>query len=180
MFRKGCLPDTVRERELRPWWQHRGALASVGAVEGCLACDLTEGRQQPPGGCVYEDDRVRVEHCVGPLGVGTLLVKPRRHLLHPADLNEPEAASVGLALRAASVVIEQLLHPDQTYICLWSHSGQAPVHIHWVVQPVTTAQMAELGARGPGLQAAMFENRAMPDAAAAAAFAESARAIWPR
>ena len=149
-------------------------------MEGCLACDLTEGRQEPPGGCVYEDDHVRVEHCVGPLGVGTLLVKPRRHVLRTADLSAAEASSLGLAIRASSVVIEQLLHPDQTYVCLWSHSGKEPVHIHWVVQPVTMTQMAELGARGPALQAAMFEKRLMPDEDAAAAFVESAREIWPR
>jgi diadenosine tetraphosphate (Ap4A) HIT family hydrolase len=151
----------------------------VSAVEGCIACDLTEGRRQAPGGCVFEDGHVRVEHCVGPLGVGTLIVKPRRHILHAADLSETEAAAVGTALRNASVVIERLLHPDQTYICLWSHTGRAPVHIHWVVQPVTIEQMVEVGTHGPGLQAAMFQGGHLPDEAAAAAFAASARTIWP-
>src|SRR5262249_14993135 len=151
----------------------------VERMEGCLACDLSEGRRQPPGGCVFENDHVRVEHCIGPLGVGTLIVKPRRHILRASDLSEAEAAAVGVALRGASVVIEQLVHPDQTYICLWSHTGRVPVHIHWVVQPVTTDQMAEIGAHGPGLQAAMFQRGIVPDEDAAAAFAASARTIWP-
>jgi diadenosine tetraphosphate (Ap4A) HIT family hydrolase len=148
-------------------------------VEDCLACDLTEGRQEPPGGCIFEDEHLRVEHCVGPLGVGTLIVKPKRHVLHVADLNEAEAAGLGPVLQRASTVITELLQPDQTYVCLWSHTGREPVHIHWVVQPVTKAQMNQLDTHGPALQAAMFALRDFPDADAAAAFARNAREIWP-
>ena len=36
-----------------------------------------------------------VEHCIGPLGVGTLIVKPKRHVVHVADLTEPEVAEMG-------------------------------------------------------------------------------------
>lgn len=148
-------------------------------MEGCLACDLTEGRREPPGGCIFENASVRVEHSVGPLGVGTLIVKPRRHLLHVADLTEIEASELGVALRNAAEVITKLLAPDQTYVCLWSHTGREPVHIHWVVQPVTTAEMAQRGTHGPALQAAMFAEGAMLDEADAAAFAASARTNWP-
>ena len=45
-------------------------------MEGCLACDLNTGRIQPPGGLIFETGGWRVEHCVGPLGLGTLVVKP--------------------------------------------------------------------------------------------------------
>jgi diadenosine tetraphosphate (Ap4A) HIT family hydrolase len=148
-------------------------------VEGCLACDLTEGREEPPGGCIFEDERLLVEHCVGPLGVGTLLVKPRRHVVRVAELTEAEAAGIGTALLHASMVIEELLHPDQTYVCLWSHAGGTPGHVHWVVQPVIRAQMSEFGAHGPALQVAMFARGELPDPAGAARFAEDARAIWP-
>jgi diadenosine tetraphosphate (Ap4A) HIT family hydrolase len=147
-------------------------------VEGCLACDLTEGREEPPGGCIFEDEHLLVEHCVGPLGVGTLILKPRRHIVHVAELTEAEASGVGAALRQASAVIDQLLHPDQTYVCLWSHAGGVPGHIHWVVQPVTREQMSAFDAYGPALQVAMFAKGDLPDPDAAAQFAESARAIW--
>lgn len=148
-------------------------------MEGCLACDLTEGRQEPPGGCIFEDERLRVEHCIGPLGVGTLVVKPRRHVVHVAELTEEEASGVGAALLHASTVIEELLHPDQTYVCLWSHAGRLPGHIHWVVQPVTRSDMADFDAHGPALQVAMFARGESPDPVAAAQFAQSARRIWP-
>jgi hypothetical protein len=61
-----------------------GALVAAmlsGAMNDCLACDLTEGRVPLPGGLIHETSRWRVEHCVGPLGVGTLIVKPKRHVL---------------------------------------------------------------------------------------------------
>jgi diadenosine tetraphosphate (Ap4A) HIT family hydrolase len=101
---------------------------------GCLACELTCGARTPPGGCIYQADGWRVEHCVGPLGVGTLIVKPIRHVVHVADLTPDEATHLGPLLRRAAQVVTQLSDPAQVYITLWS-SG--PVHIHWVVQPVT-------------------------------------------
>ena len=42
------------------------------------------------------DDR-RFEHCVGPLGVGSLIVKPVRHVLHVADLDDAEVVEMGTA-----------------------------------------------------------------------------------
>lgn len=62
------------------------------AVVGCLACDLSEGRLELPGGAIVETDTWRVEHSVGPLGVGTLIVKPKRHVVHVADLTEDSLA----------------------------------------------------------------------------------------
>ena len=145
---------------------------------GCLACDLTEGRQEAPGGCIFEDEHLRVEHCVGPLGIGTLIVKPKRHVLHVAELTNIEAAALGPVLQRAASVVTQLLHPEQVYVCLWSHTGRKPVHIHWVVQPVTEALVADIGAHGPELQATMFSRGQLPEAEAAAAFADEARKLW--
>jgi hypothetical protein len=45
-------------------------------MDGCLACDLAEGRLPLPGGRIHETTHWLVEHCVGPLAVGTLIVKP--------------------------------------------------------------------------------------------------------
>jgi diadenosine tetraphosphate (Ap4A) HIT family hydrolase len=142
-------------------------------VAGCLACELISGVRTPPGGCIYETDAWRVEHCVGPFGVGTLIVKPIRHVLHVADLSESEASELGPLLRRATQVVSELSAPAQVYVTLWS-SG--PVHIHWVVQPVTSDQ--ESDARGPFLQAAMFASGEGVDHREAARYAEAARAAW--
>jgi diadenosine tetraphosphate (Ap4A) HIT family hydrolase len=134
---------------------------------------LSSGVREPPGGCIYEADGWRVEHCVGPLGVGTLVVKPVRHVLHVADLSAGEANAAGPVLWRAAQVVSELSAPAQVYICLWS-SG--PVHVHWVVQPVHTRQEAEV--RGPFLQAAMFAANQPIDMEQAAQYATRARAAW--
>ena len=50
-------------------------------MEGCLACDLAEGRVDLPGGEILVTEHWIVEHTVGPLSLGTLIVKPKRHVV---------------------------------------------------------------------------------------------------
>jgi diadenosine tetraphosphate (Ap4A) HIT family hydrolase len=90
-----------------------------------------------------------VEHCVGPLGVGTLLVKPKRHVTRIAELTAREAEEQGPLLHRSAVVLDHLLEPAQTYVCLWSHADGKPVHIHYVVQPISRPLMAEFDLYGP-------------------------------
>jgi ATP adenylyltransferase len=145
-------------------------------VEGCLACDLAEGRVDLPGGEILVADHWIVEHCVGPLGVGTLIVKPKRHVVHFWELEEGEAAEIGPLLRRATALVAELTSPEQVYVGLWSHAGGVPVHIHFVVQPVTRELMDSIGDYGPHLQAAMFDANQTPPRDEVVAFAERARA----
>lgn len=145
-------------------------------MEGCLACDLAEGRVDLPGGEILATGRWIVEHCVGPLGVGTLIVKPKRHVVHVWDLEQTEAAELGPLLRRVTAALAELMEPDQVYVGLWSHAGAKPVHIHWVVQPVTRELMDEIGDYGPHLQVAMFDANELPPRDEVVAFAERARA----
>ncbi len=50
--------------------------ACVDDIVGCFVCDLSHGRVHLPGGSIHRTDHWVVEHCAGPLGVGTLIVKP--------------------------------------------------------------------------------------------------------
>ena len=142
---------------------------------GCLACDLTAGRRSCPGSRIEGTPRWVVEHCVGPLGIGTLIVKPRRHVLHVADLDAEEAAELGPLLRRTAAAVTQAFDPEQVYVCLWSHAEGVPGHIHWVVQPVEGSD--DPARRGPWLQAAMFDRAELPDPAAVERAAEAARRI---
>jgi diadenosine tetraphosphate (Ap4A) HIT family hydrolase len=146
-------------------------------MDGCLACDLAEGRQPLPGGRVGETRRWIVEHTVGPLGVGTLIVKPRRHVIHVADLTAEEAVELGPLLQRTALVVTRLVEPDQVYLSLWSHAERKPGHIHWVVQPVTRAVMQEFDDCGPSLQVKMFDLDAPLDVGAVEEFAERARGL---
>ena len=149
-------------------------------MEDCLACDLIEGRRTLPGGRIAETAAWIVEHCIGPLGVGTLLVKPKRHVTRVAALSASETAELGPLLQRAAAVVDELVDPEQVYVCLWSHAGRVPVHIHYVVQPATTELIDEHGAFGPGLQVAMFQAGVGPAEADVAAFAERAKALFDR
>jgi diadenosine tetraphosphate (Ap4A) HIT family hydrolase len=144
----------------------------------CLACDLAAGRRPLPGGLIHRTESWLVEHCVGPLGLGTLIVKPERHVVDVADLSPAEAAELGPLLRQASWVARQLVNTEQVYNCLWSHAGGVPGHLHYVVQPVTRQQMNEYECHGPGLQMAMFNAGVAPDVGEVVTVADQARRLF--
>jgi diadenosine tetraphosphate (Ap4A) HIT family hydrolase len=146
-------------------------LAATPAVTGrcntvevteCMACELSRGERELPGGLIHRTRHWLVEHCVGPLGIGTLIVKPERHVTSVADLTKDEAIELGPLLHQASAVASQLVGADQVYNCLWSHAGGKPVHIHYVIQPVTGTQMTAFGVYGPKLQVEMFSAGELP------------------
>jgi ATP adenylyltransferase len=83
-------------------------------VVGCIACDLNWARRSLPGGLIFQTLHWRVEHCVGPLRVGTLVAKPKRHVMRLADLTAAEAAEQGPLLHTCARVIDDLLEPEQT------------------------------------------------------------------
>ncbi len=141
----------------------------------CVACDLTAGRRPLPGGVIHRGRSWVVEHCVGPLGVGTLIVKPARHVVGIDDLTDAEADELGPLLRTTARVVRGLTDAEQIYTCLWSHDAGVPGHLHYVVQPVTAAQVEDHDALGPALQTAMFRRGETPDRDDVEAFAAQAR-----
>ena len=147
-------------------------------MDECIACDLAQGRRPLPGGLIHNAGGWLVEHCAGPLGLGTLIVKPERHVTAVADLTEDEATQLGPLLRRASEVAAKLAGADQVYNCLWSHAGGIPGHIHYVIQPVTRQQVSQLGVHGPNLQVAMFAAGELPDAEQVELIAERARRLF--
>ena len=116
----------------------KGAWRATSRVDDCRCRE----------GLLHRTDRWIVEMCLGPLGLGALIVKPERHVVHVADVDDEEATELGPLLREAARVVTDLIDPDQVYVSLWSHAGGVPVHIHHVVQPVTRAMVEEFG-RGP-------------------------------
>jgi diadenosine tetraphosphate (Ap4A) HIT family hydrolase len=118
-----------------------------------------------------------VEHCVGPLGVGTLVVKPVRHVTSIADLDAAESAELGPLLARVGAAVRQAVACEQIYVCLWSHAGRVPVHIHFVVQPARTEDLDAHDAVGPALQMAMFGAGVPPEVAAVEAICDRYRAL---
>jgi len=149
------------------------------AVAECLGCDLLSGRRPVPGGIVYQSPWWVVNHVVGPLNVGTLVVVPREHVTAVSDLAEEAAVELGPLLRRTTQVIEALTAPEQTYVCMWSHGEAQRKHLHFVVQPVTTTLMDRHGGlRSEQLQAAMFNSGEHPDPVKVEEFCRQARDLF--
>jgi hypothetical protein len=81
-------------------------------------------------------------------------------------------------VRDTAGCVKHLCGADQTYVCLWSHAGWRPVHIHFVVQPAWNGDRARFPAPGPSLQAAMFDRREQPPPDQVVAFCNEARSYF--
>lgn len=130
-----------------------------------------------PGGRIYATSHWVVERCIGPLGIGTLIVKPFRHCLYFWELTEEETRELGPLLRQAASVIRAILDPDQVYICLWSHAGWSPQRLHFVLQPSWNHLHREHSHPGPFMQADMFKANARPPRDEVEAFAARAKEV---
>lgn len=132
-------------------------------MENCIGCDLISGAIELPGGRIYATNHWVVEHCIGPYGIGSLIVKPIRHCVHFADLFEEEVVEVGPLLKLVSAAITSVLKADQVYICLWSHMNWKPVHIHFLLQPMWNEMKNEYANSGAYIQTAMAEKQVFPE-----------------
>jgi diadenosine tetraphosphate (Ap4A) HIT family hydrolase len=148
---------------------------TMSKAQSCLACELSAGTQPLPGGAIFRTTGWAVEHCIGPLGVGTLIVKPLRHVVRFADLEAEEAAEFGPLLHAVTRALGEELGPDQTYICEWSHAGWVAGHIHFVVQPAWNRDSVRFERPGPFAQVEMFRAAVPLDEGDVAAFCERLR-----
>ena len=144
----------------------------------CMACQLTAGERDLAGGRVFQTEHWVVEHCIGTLGVGTLVLKPFRHLVGLADMSDAEAAELGPLMRRTTAIIKALTGADQVYACLWSHADWTPGHIHFVLQPAWNALRSRYPGPGPALQMAMFSEAQALDPEAVAAFCARARSAF--
>lgn len=149
----------------------------AGKLEDCLACALADGTLDLPGGRIYATGHWVVEHCIGTLGVGTLIVKPLRHCLHVWDLTDEETQELGPLLRQVAATIQAILEPDQVYVCLWSHAGWKPGHIHFVLQPAWNHQGQGHQRPGPFLQVDMFMDGVQLSRQEVEAFSARAREV---
>ena len=143
----------------------------------CYACRLASGEETLVGGRIAQTRHWLVEHCMGPLGVGTLIVKPKRHVLHVHALSDQEAVEMGSLLKEAARVVNEITRCSQVYISLWSHADWKPSHIHYVVQPIQLAMKDVYSAGAATLQSEMFRaNQPLPKTEVVA-FCEHARRI---
>lgn len=76
-------------------------------------------------------------------------------------------------------MVEEICHPEQTYVCLWSHGPASRRHLHFLVQPVTAELVAHHnGDRSEQLQARMLATGHHPARADIERFCTQARALF--
>jgi len=98
----------------------------------CLACDVLEGRIQPPGGVIYEDEDWVVDHSISPVALkGWLIIKPRRHVEDFGDLSPEESARFGPLSRSAAAAVRDALGAERVYVCSFGEEWRH-VHVHVV------------------------------------------------
>ena len=85
-------------------------------MEGCFACDVNEGRIQPPGGAIYADEHWVADHGIPPLARGYVVLKPRRHVASLAELELSEAATLGVVAQRLTAAMEAVLRPERIYV----------------------------------------------------------------
>ncbi len=120
----------------------------AGIIESCGTCRANRGDLTAPGGVIYDDGVWRLEHVLQPIPmVGWLVLKPWRHIESMAELTEEEAASFGTVSRRAMAAMQDVLHPDKIYLCLFAEQ-QSFAHIHYHLIP--RVANTPLERRGPG------------------------------
>jgi diadenosine tetraphosphate (Ap4A) HIT family hydrolase len=102
-------------------------------VKGCLACDANAGRIEVPGGTIAETEHWHVDHCIGPFGVGAVVVKTKEHVEDLWRLPDTAAAELGPLLRRISGAIVDGLGAERAYLTMWV--DKPPLHVHLVVYP---------------------------------------------
>lgn len=133
-------------------------------VEGCLACDVLAGRVEVPGGRIDETGHWCAEHCLGPFGVGAVVVKTKDHIESLWELPEAVAAELGPFLRRISGAVVDGLGAERAYLTMWV--DKLPLHVHMVVYP----RWPDEEERGPVIDQKRYDaGPPAPDAAAAAA-----------
>jgi diadenosine tetraphosphate (Ap4A) HIT family hydrolase len=132
-------------------------------LEGCLACDATAGRVDVPGGRIAETDHWCAEHCLGPLGVGAMVVKTKEHVESLWELPDGAAEELGPFLRRMSAALVDGLGAERAYLTMWV--DKPPLHVHLVVYPRWPDEVE----RGPALDQKRYDAGDPPPEAAAEA-----------
>jgi diadenosine tetraphosphate (Ap4A) HIT family hydrolase len=104
-------------------------------MEKCIGCEIVAGRIKTPGGLIFQDEFWTVTHSICSNGaplVGMLILQPKRHCTHLADLELEEIENLGKILRDICKAVGETLHPVKTYAC---SVGEGVKHVHFMIIP---------------------------------------------
>ena len=99
----------------------------------CLACRVNSGEEPVPGGVIAETEHWRADHCIGPFGVGAVVVKTKDHIGDFWALEQETAAELGPFVARLSRAIVEALGAERVYLTMWV--DKPPHHVHLVLYP---------------------------------------------
>lgn len=94
---------------------------------------MLAGRVEVPGGTIAETEHWHADHCIGPFGVGAVVVKAKEHVEDLWRLPDGAAAELGPFLRRMSGAIVDGLGAERAYLTMWV--DKPPLHVHMVLYP---------------------------------------------
>jgi diadenosine tetraphosphate (Ap4A) HIT family hydrolase len=99
----------------------------------CISCNTVEGRRQPPGGILYQDDYWVFFLRSRPLLIpGQAFIVLKRHCERLSELTPAELSTLGPMMERAEYALDQVLKPAKIHFGLY---GEAVQHIHLHVFP---------------------------------------------
>ena len=104
-------------------------------MDKCLGCEIVSGRITTPGGVIYEDEYWMLTHSISqqlPPLKGMLIMQPKRHCEHLAELTSGEIKNLGLILRDTCKAIEEIIYPSKIYAV---SAGEGVKHVHFMIVP---------------------------------------------
>ncbi len=115
----------------------------------CLACQILTQKIKVPGGVIAENDWWVADHCIGPYGLGSVVIKTKVHKENLWQLTPAESTSLGPFMQEMSEAVAKAMAAERVYVSLWV--DQPPYHVHFVLQPRYPGK-GELGLKGLELQ----------------------------
>ncbi|MFD2079151.1 Diadenosine tetraphosphate (Ap4A) hydrolase [Actinopolymorpha cephalotaxi] len=110
-------------------------------------CGRGDDERLPSEFLIAHDDHWSVVHAYSSGLLGWLILQPRRHVIHLADLTDEEAAGLGVwQVRLARALAEELGTP-KAYVAGFGESPGSHLHFHVVARPADLAQ----DRAGPGV-----------------------------
>lgn len=130
---------------------HNGHIANThsNSHADCLACQILEGHIGVPGGVIAENEWWVADHCIGPYGLGSVVIKSKVHRENLWQLTPEESTALGPFMAEMSEAIAKAMEAERVYVSLWV--DQLPYHVHFVLQPRYPGKQ-ELGLKGLELQ----------------------------
>jgi histidine triad (HIT) family protein len=109
---------------------------AASAQTDCYICRKHRGEEPMPGGAIFADEVVVASHGYHPERnpepyLGHVVVEPKRHAFGFADLEEHEAAAVGVAISRVSRALKRAEAAEHVYVAVVGHHTPH-LHVHLI------------------------------------------------